>query len=129
MVPVRLVPLKLTELPTTPLVGLMLIRLGPGTKVNVTPLLVPPGVVTVTEPVRVPLGTTTPVICVPAALTVYPEVTVLFEVPVKVMTLGFVRPVPVRVTTVFAGPLAGLTLVRVGMGVVILISTPSVLVL
>lgn len=55
---VRLVPAITIVVPTVPVVGLRLLRAGAGTvRVKGRPLLVPPGVATVTLPVVAPAGT------------------------------------------------------------------------
>src|SRR4051812_14483293 len=52
-----------------------------------SPLLLPWDVVTSMAPDCAPAGTTTPLICVPAAFTVKPDVTTLLAVPAKVMAV------------------------------------------
>ena len=113
--PLRLVPVMVTLVPTGPLFGLRLVSVGAGrVTVKATPLEVPPGVVAVTLPVAAPLGTTIPVIWVPAAFTAKPLVTVLLAEPAKVMTLVPVRLAPFRVTVLPTTPLAGAMLVSAG---------------
>lgn len=51
-------PVTVTDVPVTPEVGEMVLMLGGGTTVNVTPLLAtPPAAVTITLPVVAPAGT------------------------------------------------------------------------
>ena len=106
--PVKLVPVIITVVPTVPLVGFRLVITGAGTvTVNARPLLIPPGVVTVTLPVVAPAGT--------VAVIWLPEFTVkLAAVPLKLTAVAPVRLVPVRMTEVPTGPLVGLRLVMAG---------------
>ena len=56
--PVKFVPLIVTLVPTGPLVGVTLVIVGGLTTVNALGLVaVPPGVVTLTDPVVAPVGT------------------------------------------------------------------------
>ena len=56
--PVKFVPLMVTLLPTSPLVGVKLVMVGGFTTVNEPVLVaVPPGVVTLSVPVVAPAGT------------------------------------------------------------------------
>ena len=59
-----------------------------------SPLLLPSGEVTLMAPDCAPAGTTTPLICVPAAFTVKPEVTTLLVLPAKVTAVVPLRPWP-----------------------------------
>ena len=106
--PVRLVPVMTTVVPTVPLAGLRLLRAGVGTlTVKGRPLLVPPGVVTVTLPVVAPAGT--------VAVIWVPELTVnVAAVPLKLTAVAPVRLVPVITTEVPAVPLVGLRLLSAG---------------
>lgn len=103
--PVNAVPVIVTLVPTGPVAGVKLRRVGAGTTVK-TPVLVadPTGVVTLMYPLVVPAAITavtwvsfttlTPVAAVPFTLTL--------EVPV--------RPLPLMVTVVPTGPLVGVKL-------------------
>ena len=63
MVPVKLVPVMTTAVPTGPLVGVKPVSVGAGMTVKLPALVtVPPGVVTLTVPVVAPVGTVA-VIC------------------------------------------------------------------
>ena len=106
--PVRLVPVMTTVVPTVPLVGFRLPRVGAGTAmVNSRPLLVPPGVATVTLPLAAPAGT--------VAVIWVPEFTVnVAAAPLKLTAVAPVRLVPVITTLVPAEPLAGLSPLSVG---------------
>ena len=107
--PVKLVPLIVTLIPTAPLVGAKLAIVGGLTTVNELLLVaVPPGVVTLSGPVVAPAGT--------VALTCVSEVTVnvVAPVPLKLTPLAPVKPVPVSVTLVPIGPLAGVNDVMLG---------------
>ena len=56
--PVKFVPLIVTLVPATPLVGVKLVIVGKGSTTNVLALAaVPPGVVTLSGPVVAPVGT------------------------------------------------------------------------
>jgi hypothetical protein len=68
-------------------------------------------------PVVAPLGTTMPVIWVPAAFTVNPDVTVLLAVPAKTMELALAKKLPFRVMVVPTAALEGDTLLSTGTGV------------
>ena len=109
--PVKFVPFSVTMVPTGPLDGLKLVRVGAGTvTVNVDALVsLPPGVVTLHVPELAPAGTVA-VICV-AELTVNDAV-----VPASFTDVAPVRFVPVSVTLVPTGPLDGLKPVSVGAG-------------
>ena len=89
--------------------GPVLMMLSGGTvTVKATPLLVPPGVVTVTLPVVAPTGT------VAVRLVAELNVTLVAAVPLKLTVLPLVKPVPASATLVPTGPLVGLKLVSVG---------------
>ena len=119
--PVKLVPVRVTLVPTGPLVGDRLARVGAGITVKATPLLVPPGVVIVTLPVVVPGGT------VAVAVVAFTTANVVAAVPLKLMPVAPLRVVPVRVTLVPTGPLLGDRLVRMGAAGVVFNSTSRVL--
>src|SRR5436190_339107 len=107
--PVKLVPLMVTLVPTGPLAGVKLVIVGGlMTSVNALALVaVPLGVVTPISPVVVPAGT---VVCMAVAeVTVKLALTVLNVTPVAPVLL-----VPLMVTLVPTGPLAGVKLVIVG---------------
>jgi hypothetical protein len=112
--PVKFVPLIVTLLPTGPLVGVKPVIVGGAllTTVNPLPLVaVPPGVVTRSGPVVAPVGT--------VAWIAVAEVTVkLALTALNVTAVAPVKFVPLIVTLVPTGPLAGAKLVIVGAGVV-----------
>ena len=106
--PARLAPVSTTVVPAVPAVGLSALMVGAGVvTVKARPLLVPPGVVTVTLPVLAPAGTVA-VICVPA-FTVNAA-----AAPLKLTVVAPVKLVPVSTTLVPAVPLVGLRLLIVG---------------
>lgn len=109
--PVKLVPVNVTVIPTTPLVGVKLVIVGAGTTVKLDGLVtVPPGVVTLIVPVVVPVATT-------AAIVVAPDtVKLLAAVPWNLTAVAPFRLVPVMVTEVPIPPLVGVKLVIVGAG-------------
>jgi hypothetical protein len=90
--------------------------LGSSTVKGVVLVAVPPGVVTLSRP-DVTLGGTTNVSVV-AFTTVK-----LTGSPLRVTAVVFVRSVPITVTVVPTSPLAGLKLIRIGAGVVIVNGT------
>src|SRR5258707_12742916 len=100
-----------TEVPTSPCPGSMLIMLGVGTPtVKLTPLLATPPNVTTTLPVVAPAGTVT-------AMLVALQLVGVAAVPLNVTVLDpWVAPkfVPVIVTEVPTGPDVGLRLVMLG---------------
>src|SRR3989442_337907 len=106
--PLKLVPLMVTVVPTPPLVGEKLVIVGGGMTVKLPALLaVPPGVVTLSGPVVAPDGT--------VAVMVVAEFTVkLALVPLNRTAEAPVKLVPLMVTLVPTGPLAGVKLVTVG---------------
>src|SRR5207247_2499415 len=106
--PVKFVPLIVTLVPTGPLAGVKLVIVGGLITVKLPALLaVPREVVTLIGPVVAPLGTV-------AAIDVA-EVTVkLALVPSNSTALAPVKLVPLMVTLVPTGPLAGVKLVMVG---------------
>jgi hypothetical protein len=108
--PVKFAPLIVTMVPTGPLVGAKLVIVGGGTTVNVALLVtVPAGVVTPSGPVVAPAGA--------VALIDVSEATVkLALVPLNVTAVAPVKFVPLIVTLVPTGPLAGAKLVIVGGG-------------
>jgi len=111
--PVKLVPVRVTLVPSAPLLGAKLVIAGAAAETLKLALLVevPPGVVTPIGPVVAPAGTVA-VICVP-------EFTVKTALaPLKVTAVAPVKLVPVIVTTVPAGPPVGVKLVMAGAGVV-----------
>jgi hypothetical protein len=109
--PVRLVPVIVTVLPGAPLGGAKFVIAGAGGRtVKLVPLVaVPPGVVTLIEPLAAPAGTVA-VICV-AESTVY-----VAAAPLNATAVAPVRFVPVIVTVLPAAPLVGLKLPIVGAG-------------
>ena len=114
MVAPKFVPVIVTDVPTGPLVGARLVRLGVGvgTTVNATPLLATPPTVTTTFPVVAPAGTGT-------TMLVADHVVGVLIVPLKVTVLvPLVAPklVPVIVTDAPIGPLVGDKLVMLGVG-------------
>ncbi len=100
-----------TEVPTSPCPGSMLIMLGVGTPtVKLTPLLATPPNVTTTLPVVAPAGTVT-------AMLVALQLVGVAAVPLNVTVLDpWVAPkfVPVIVTEVPTGPDVGLRLLMLG---------------
>ena len=104
----NVVPVMVTEVPTTPLVGDKLVMLG--TTVKLTALLARPPTVTTTFPVVAPLGTGT-------AMLVALQLVGVPAVPLKVTVLvPWVEPkfVPVIVTDVPTAPDVGDKLVMLG---------------
>lgn len=107
--PVKFMPLMVTAVLATPLVGVKLVMLGPGTTVKApAEVPVPAGVTTLMGPVMAPPGT---VAVIWVALT---TMNVVAAVPANRTALVPVKPVPVTVTLVPTGPLVGLKLVTVG---------------
>ena len=99
-----------TELPAAPLVGESDVIDGAGETVKVTPLLVAPPAVTVTEPVVAAAGTGT-------VMLVSLQLKGVAEAPLNVMVLApwvDPKPAPATVTRVFVGPAFGETLLMVG---------------
>jgi hypothetical protein len=126
VVPVKFVPVIVTDVPTGPLVGLNDVIVGapgPVTLKFVALVAVPPGVVTAINPVVAPIGTVA-VICV-SLLKVNAAAG-----PPKVTAVTPVKFVPKIVTDVPTGPLIGVKAVIVGRGAVTskldgLIAVPS----
>src|SRR5213595_831347 len=99
--PVKPEPLRVTLVPTGPLVGVKELMLGATVTVKLVELVaVPPGVVTLIAPVVAPLGTAV-VICVSVATVK------VAAVPLNVTLLAPVKPEPLIVTLVPTGPLVG----------------------
>jgi len=106
--PVKLVPLIVTLVPTGPLAGAKLAIVGGLTTVNALLLVaVPPGVVTRSSPVVAPAGTVAWIAV--AELTVNVALT-----PLNATAEAPVKFVPLIVTLVPTGPLAGVKLAIVG---------------
>src|ERR1700704_1790821 len=106
----KLVPAIVTAVPTGPLVGDTLVRLGATVTVYGSALLARPPTVTTTLPVVAPVGTGT-------AMLVADQLVGVAAVPLNVtVLLPRVAPklVPTTVTAVPTGPLVGDTLVRIG---------------
>jgi hypothetical protein len=107
----KFVPVRVTDVPTGPLVGARLVMLGAvADTVNTTPLLATPPTVTTTLPVVAPTGTS-------ATMIVSDQLVGVTAVPLKVTVLvPCVVPkiVPVIVTNVPIGPIIGERLVIVG---------------
>ena len=100
--PARSVPVKVTDMPTPPLEGVMLVSVGAATTVKLEPLTpVPPGVVTLMAPVVAPAGTAA---VIEVALT---TVKLLADRPLNITAVAPVKSVPVRATLVPATPLVG----------------------
>src|SRR2546427_8916971 len=97
-----------TPVPTGPLAGVKLVIVGELITVKLPALLaVPPGVVTLIVPVVAPVGT--------VAWIELAELTVKVALaPLKATTVVPVKLVPLMVTLVPTGPLAGVKLVIVG---------------
>src|SRR3989442_10446949 len=97
-----------TLVPTPPLAGEKLVIVGGGMTVKLLALLaVPPAVVTLIGPVEAPLGTVAAIEV--DEFTVKPALT-----PLNRTALAPVKLVPLMVTLVPTGPLAGVKLVTVG---------------
>jgi hypothetical protein len=108
----KFVPVSVTDVPTGPLVGALLVKAGGTTTVNERPLLTPPSTVTTTLPEVDPVGTGT-------TMLVADQLVGVAAVPLKVTVLApFVapNPLPAIVTGVPTAPAAGVRLVRVGGG-------------
>jgi len=106
----KLKPFTVTEVPTLPEGGLMLVMPGPEPTTKMTPLLDSPPTVTITGPVVAPLGTGT-------AMLVPLQVVGIATVPLNVTTLEpRVAPkfVPVIVTNVPTFPEPGFSEVMLG---------------
>jgi len=108
----KFAPVTVTEVPTTPDVGLRLVMLGVAATVNVTPLLATLDTVTTTFPVVAPLGTGTTMV-VALQLVGVPAVPLNLTVLVPCVAPKFV---PVTVTDVLANPDVGFRLVMLGVG-------------
>jgi hypothetical protein len=107
----KLVPVIVTDVPTTPDVGFRLVMLGPGTvTVKLTPLLATPPAVTTTLPVVAPAGTGT-LMLVALQLVGVAAIPLNFTVLVPCVAPKFE---PVIVTGVPTAPEAGLRLVMDG---------------
>ena len=107
--PLKLVPLIVTVVPTGPLAGEKLVIVG-ALAVTTKPLAlvaVPPGVVTRIRPVVAPAGTSARIEV--AESTMKPALTAL-----KVTAVTPTKPVPLIVTIVPTGPLAGVKPVMLG---------------
>jgi hypothetical protein len=113
VVPVKFVPMMVTDVPTGPLVGVNEVIVGLAAVVVTVKLWelqsVPPGVVTQIFPVVAPLGTVA-VIWVDE-----PPEKVVADVPPNVTAVAPVRVVPVIVTIVPIGPEVGVNEVIVGL--------------
>ncbi|WP_316410225.1 hypothetical protein [Mesoterricola sediminis] len=110
VVPMKLVPVMVTVVPTPPLLGLKLVSFGAGTKVKVELLVaVPPEVVTLILPVEAEAGTTA-VILVGLLIT-----KLLAPTPLNFTALAPVKLLPSRITEVPAPPRAGVKLLMAGL--------------
>jgi len=134
LVPVRFVPVRVTGTvaPCAPVLGLIVVSVGGGivVTVNVTPPLVPPGVVTVTfRPPVAALPLMAKLAVIEVALTTLTPLTVT-PVPDTVIAVAFVRLVPVRVTGTVAPckPVPGLIVVNVGAGIIATVNVTGLLV-
>jgi len=107
VVPVKLVPLIVTDVPAPPLDGVTDVIVGIGINVNPTIAAVPPGVITLTLP-DAPFPTTTVILV--AELTINDEA----ATPPKFTAVVPVKFVPVIVIEVPAAPLVGVNEVIVG---------------
>jgi len=108
---VKLVPVKVTMIPTAPLEGLKLVMVGAEIAVKLEELVaVPPGVVTVIVPVVAPFGVTA---VIEVALF---TVKLLAAVPWNLTAVAPVKLVPVSPTEVPAPPVVGEKLMMVGAG-------------
>ena len=108
LVPVRLVPVRVTIEPGTPMNGLTAVRVGPDTLKLAVLVTVPKGAVTLMRPLALPAGTGT-VICV-SEFTTKPGA----ATPLKATAVVPVKLVPVMTTLVPAVPLVGVKLLMVG---------------
>jgi hypothetical protein len=114
LAPVKPAPVMLTAVPTGPLVGAKEARVGAAITVKLVPLVaVPPGVTTSIGPLAAPAGT---VVVIVVSFT---TVNAGCGVPLKRTALAPVKPLPVSVTAVPTGPLAGLNVVRVGAAITV----------
>lgn len=104
--PVKLVPVRITVVPTGPLVGVKLVRLGATVKL-VALVLVPPALMTVKAPVLAPEGTV-------AVIWVGESTVKVAGVPLKLRLVAPVKLSPTIVTGVPTEPLLGLKLLMVG---------------
>lgn len=105
----KLVPVRVTLVPTAPLVGVKLVIVGAATTVKLDELVpVPPEVVTLSFPVVTPVGATA---VIEVELT---TLKLLAAVPLNLTAVAPVKLVPVRVTVVPTAPLVGVKLVMVG---------------
>jgi hypothetical protein len=110
---VKFVPAIVTLVPTGPLVGVTPAIVGGISTVKALALLVvPPGVVTLTGPVVPPAGTV-------AWIAVAELIVKLALAPLNATAVAPVKFVPLIVTLVPTGPLAGVTLVIVGAGITV----------
>jgi hypothetical protein len=108
----KFAPESVTDVPTGPLVGALLVSVGGTLTVNASPLLTPPSTVTTTLPVIAPVGTGT-------TMLVADQLVGAAAVPLKVTVLApcvAPNPVPVIVTGVPIAPTVGPRLVSVGAG-------------
>src|SRR6267143_1359806 len=106
--PVKFVPLMVTLVPTGPVVGVKLVMVGGLITVKLPALLtVPPAVVTLIGPVAAPAGTV-------AVIAVSEFAVKLALVPLNRTAVAVVKFVPLIVTLVPTGPLAGVKLAIVG---------------
>jgi hypothetical protein len=104
-----LVPVTVTNVPAGPLVGVKLVIVGLKITVNGLALVaVPAAFCTLTKPVVAPTGTVAR-ICVPES-----TVNVTAETPLNRTLLAPRKFVPVIVTTVLIGPLAGVNELMLG---------------
>jgi hypothetical protein len=107
--PVKLVPVMVTAVPWPPVVGLKLVMTGV-TRNELGLGAGPPGAVTVITPVVAPAGT------VAVILVLEFTVNVVAAVPLKLTAVLPVKPLPLIVTDVPTGPLAGENEVTVAAG-------------
>jgi hypothetical protein len=108
----KFVPVSVTDVPTGPLVGALLVKVGGTLTVNASPLLTPPSTVTTTLPLVAPVGTRT-------TMLVADQLVGVAVVPLNLTVLApcvAPKPVPVIVTGVLTGPIVGPRLVRTGAG-------------
>jgi hypothetical protein len=114
LAPVKPVPVSVTLVPIGPLVGVNEVITGTAATVKFAALVpVPAEFVTLIFPLVAPVGTVA-LICV-SELTA----NVVALVPLKLTPLAPVKPVPVSVTLVPTGPLAGVNEVITGTGVTV----------
>jgi hypothetical protein len=109
LAPVKFVPVRVTVVPTAPLMGVKLVMVGGTTTVKLEALVpVPPDVVTLSFPVVTPTGATA---FMEVELT---TVKLLATAPLNLTAVAPVKFFPVNVTVVPTAPLDGVKFVMLG---------------